>query len=223
MFGNAKIERILLDKSGDPSAYFLDKFVAPHLSELTRCGALEVPKRTGWIPAYILNTGFRQAYPETLRQLAMGFLRRAEMAFYEYEAGVESLRAYLEGKKSRVSLYFLALHHFETFLAQAYQAASHIHAIGKREEMFRSGDGSPLDCLNKLYNASKHSDERIERGEFPDGAMLSIWISNDGLACQTSSLSFSDIAENLTSLSEAADFLVDPVKVAEFVKASRKT
>jgi uncharacterized protein YaeQ len=65
--------------------------------------------------------------------------------------------------------------------------------------LFKKGDNSDLERINKLNNAAKHfSAMQAEQTSTP------IWITNVGLKCADATLSFDELNDNLMALSEAA-------------------
>jgi hypothetical protein len=92
------------------------------------------------------------------------------MAFAEYSRAVECLKDLVGGGQGRWSPYFRTLYYFEAAIAQLYLAYDNMREkLGQNE--FQSGDGSVLDRLNKVFNASKHD---IAATEQP------VWLTNEG-------------------------------------------
>jgi len=104
------------------SNYALDRFVAPHLSELTECNAREISSIVGqsefWLVHFILNTTLRFQIEDPARQLIFGFPRRAQAAVDEYQMGQVSLARWVGASREdrRISDVLRALRHLEAFL-----------------------------------------------------------------------------------------------------------
>lgn len=207
--------------------YFLDTYVAPQLSQLTRADMDDMsnfdPEQASWVANYILNTAFRASYAEGQRQLAMAFLRRAEYAFNEYEAARRTLSEYLAGERHRASRYYQSLLHFETFVSQAYQAYMTVRKLVRGPDPFKSGDGSVHDRLNILYNFVKHSEDKISDGHYPTGAIVPIWMTNEGIVCVKCRLAYSEMADLLRDIGKAARLVVDPPAAMVPAPASKPT
>jgi hypothetical protein len=77
------------------------------------------------------NTLFRVTLDERLRQSLFNFLRRAQFAFREYAPAREQTATYLRSVDA-VSTYFVAIGHWEVFLAYAYQAFELLTRTEKR-------------------------------------------------------------------------------------------
>jgi hypothetical protein len=92
-----------------------------------------------WLSNYVLNSLFRLNLDEPLRQTLFNFLRWTQFAFREYALAREQTMAYLRGVDA-VPTYFLAIGHWETFLAYACQGY----------EIFREGGEDPLHHGRRL-------------------------------------------------------------------------
>jgi hypothetical protein len=72
-------------------------------------------------------------------------------------------------------------------------------ADSKKLTLYKQGDDSELERINKLNNVAKHfSAKQAEQTSTP------IWITNVGLKCADTFLSFDELHDNLMALSEAA-------------------
>ena len=166
------------------TAYSLDKFVAPHLSELTCVGAPDVSDCSEhygrWVNAFILNSMLRVKIEDRYRMLSMQFLRKTDGALQEYHEARDYLVRYLADPGQAVSAYFHALRHFEASLILAYQAYETLRYM-VQERLFEQDDDSPLQRLNRLQNLTKHACQELERGDLPKD--LSLPMVGDGLSC----------------------------------------
>jgi hypothetical protein len=195
------------------TAYSLDKFVAPHLSELTCVGAPDVSDcsehYSRWVNALILNSIFRVKIEDRYRMLSMQFLRKTDGTLQEYHEARDYLARYLADSGQAVSAYFHALRHFEASLILAYQAYEALRYM-VQERLFEQDDDSPLQRLNRLQNITKHACQELERGDLPKDLSLPIWLTDSAVECHDSSLSWSEFADLLTELARVADVVANP-------------
>ena len=195
------------------SDYALDKFVAPALLKLSECNAVDM---TGfddqceyWVANFVLNSLLRVNVQAPYRAYTHVFLCRAEMSFVEHENGRVALHQYVSGERDAITRYLRAVFHFGLFAAQSYQAFEVIRKwIG--QNLFRTGDGSILDRLNKIYIRSKHADKAIDAGLLPPDATAPVWLTNDGLQADGVLLTYNDMADVLKELSSIAGKLSNP-------------
>jgi hypothetical protein len=146
------------------SDYTLDIFIAQKLSKLSECNASDLSDLTDqWLDNFILNNIFNLNLPDKEKAYLLNFLRRVEAVFYEYNKARNALTEYITTDHNRISPIFHALNHFETLFAQLYQAYLLIKSPIEFK-LFTKHDNSVLDRVNKIYNASKHMDERIKKG-----------------------------------------------------------
>lgn len=188
--------------------YALDNFVAHRLSQLTECGAKEIEDAPNWAGAYVLNNVVGvMADPNKVRAYKMNFFRRADGAISSYRAARIHLTEYVRPKwETAVSQYFRALLNLEICVSQLYQGLDLI-ATASNKKVFDRSDGSKEERLNKIYNASKHMNERIEKGEMPEEATSAVWITNSGLECKDAALSFGELEDLLAWAREGAQGL----------------
>jgi len=176
----------------------VDTFISDKITKVTACNAadlyLEFPDAKNWLSGFGLMVIFNDQPPENRRHFAWQFLRRAEMALAEYSLAREALQNLLSGNRGRWSPYFHALTHFETALAQLYQALDSYRKLSKRN-LFESNDDSVEDRLNKIYNISKH--------QLTTGDQL-VWISDSGVETAVAAISYVEIEELLRSLARVA-------------------
>jgi hypothetical protein len=200
------------------SNYALDTFLAPKLSQLGKpelqpLGAASASAET-WVRAFALETMMRVRPDAINRQYIFNFLRRAEAGCIEYEEARCSLVEYTTGgDRNAVSKYFRALRHFESCLSSTYQAFMVGRELLGKNRLFKKGDGSTLDRLNRLYNRAKHSEKAIASGQIPPEGTVPVWIRNDALECTDGSIRFSELRDLLLELCRCADVLSRPGNV----------
>lgn len=176
-----------------------DLYISEKIGQVTKCGTtpvgMEFPALTAWVSAFGLCVILQDHPPAQNRQFALQFIRRVEMACAEYSRASEYLADLIAGGSGRWSPYFRALYHFEAAISQLYLAYD-----GARKKIandyFASGDGSDLDRLNKIYNASKHQIATAEQ---------TLWITNDGVCAEDASISFAELEELLRSCAHIAN------------------
>ena len=193
--------------------YGLDRAFAPFLSRLHECGAapleFDATLRPGWLSKYIITTQFTWPLAGPMRQIGFGLIRRADQAAEEYEAGRRELEAYIHTEPTtRMYRYSRALGHFETCLASTYQGWLHVRAFHPEKlPLFEKGDGSDVERVNALYNASKHAEERLDAGEGADESTLLIWFTNTGLQSKKAALEFTELRKLVDQLSRIANMV----------------
>jgi hypothetical protein len=212
---------------GRLSNYALDKFVAPKMSELTECSIRDMSNYSSqsvhWLSNFVSNSIFGPRVEPKPMQYAFFFLRRVEAAFREYDSARCALYDYLSGERERVSVYFKALFHFETCIAQIWQAYDQTMSFWKREtgeknKIFEPGDGSVYERLNKLYNDSRHAVDNI-----PEDSTVPVWLTNTGIEAKENSISFAELADLLREIGDCADTISNPrVPPRNEVSSTRK-
>ena len=200
---NQKKDIVVKAKGARLSNIFLDTYIAPKLSSLTEFKARDASEKLKpWVNNFIFNSTFRFKVPEPTKTYYFNFLRRAEGAFIEYEYARKALEDYINTKRNnpernKISPYFRGLLHFETFIAQLYQAYEFLMTFSKMK-LFNRGGGTIIEKIHKLYITSTHMDRRIEEGRLLDNATAAIWITNDGLECKDVKVTFDEIYEALS-------------------------
>ncbi len=202
------------------SDYALDKFVAPKLSELTACGADKLAEPENLLSNFILNNIVVVRYVEPMRANAFNMIRRVDQASYEYEQGRDNLSKYLNTPPEVISPYFRALSHFEQCVAMLYQSALFAARLVDEKVLYKQGDGSFFERMNKLYTASKHMVERIEQGRIPVDATTGVWLTNDGIECEDASVNFAELREALIERQGMARYVAEelPKQVQETLR-----
>lgn len=193
----------------------LDHAFAPKLSQLYICGAdaLESSalQRSGWLSKYILTTLFTMPLADPMRQLGFSLIRRADHAAQEYERGREELAGYIATEpRERIVRYSRSLSYFETAIAATYQCWAIVRMLHPdRPSLFEPADGSDIERMNMIYNASKHLDERLIRGQAAEESTLHIWLTNDGIETKFTQITFVEFRDLIDSLCRIADKLAN--------------
>jgi hypothetical protein len=195
------------------SNYALDKFVAPKLSKLTECNIRDMSNYSSqsdhWVSNFVLKSISPPVAPKT-RQYAFFFLRRAEAAFREYDSARGASYDYLSEERERVSVYFKALFHFETCIAQMWQAYDQTMSFGEsitgeKALFYEPRDGSVYERLNKLYNYSRYAGDNT-----PEDSTVPVWLTNTGIEAKENSISFAELADLLSEIGDYADTISNP-------------
>jgi hypothetical protein len=213
------------------SDHALDTYMAPELSKFTSASIPDVSayaqKREWWVRNFFLNSMLGTTVDAPVRQYMVNYLRRAELAFQEYELGRERTLNYLETPRGGgIGHYMAAIGHWEVFLGQAWHANQLLsYMVGwNGQGIFSQGDGSPEERLNFLYNRSKHAESSISGDFYPENGTLCLWLYNDGLKVKGDEkkgghLTFAEIFEILEELGKWADRIEDPGTLREKVLA----
>lgn len=185
--------------------YAIGGFLGHDVAQITECGAGELENaERNWLPRFFLNTMLRVRLGRPTHHIAIGYLRRVEVAFEAYERGRKELQHFVETDMSTISPYFRALSSFESCVSQSYQALELLMMLFNRE-LFSKGENSDEEQLNLLYNRSKHLNKEIRHGDYPVNHTGPVWLTNDGLAGQDLSFSFDMCRELLKKLAFYAE------------------
>jgi hypothetical protein len=167
----------------------ISEFISARAIAVTECNAQdlseEFPTAPDWVTGFGLMVIFNDKPKLAFRPFALQLIRRCEMALANYGHARRSLQDLIAGDRRRWSPYYRALSYFEAAVAQLYQAYVHMHKL-LGTPLFAKNDGSPLQRLNHIYNASKH--------ETPSEADT-VWITNAGLETKGVAISFAEIEE----------------------------
>lgn len=197
------------------TTYGLDNFFAQEISALSECNAPDLADNFAevepLIDNFILNSIFTSPIKTEEKPYIFGIIRRVQMALVEYQNGRTLLLLFLNDSKKNTSLYFQALSHFEIAVTQLYQAYDFWRQLGKKREsketnLFKTGDGSPLQKLNRLYNVSKH----LEPSTIPEGNLHHVWISNNGICASEVTMSFTELADLVKEYVAVANAFSNP-------------
>jgi hypothetical protein len=118
---------------------------------------------------------------------------------------------YVQRRDIGVSLYARALFNLEICVSQLDLGLRLVAtALGTRP--FDESDGSKEQRLREIYEASKHMDDRIKKGQMPGEALSAVWITNSGLECKSRkgkdvTLSFGELEELLARTRRQAEHI----------------
>jgi len=206
------------------STYFLDKFVAPGITDFT---SAEIPDMTAydpesrfWLANFVLNSGLGGNFHPPGNAYAYNYLRRAVAAFSEHEEARKATLGFLSSNRQSLSRYAAATLHWEFFLGQSWHAYLLLRGLFKFLtkqdvlQVFVRGEGSVEERLNDLYNQMKHVESRIENGQMIEGATLPVWLRNEGLRSTDALLTYAETGDILCDLAKWANIIVDPGEMA---------
>jgi hypothetical protein len=155
---------------------------------------VEFPNSKNWVSGFALMAIFVNQPPKEKRPFALQFVRRIEMAIAEYARMRAEVQDLLYGP--RWSPYYRALHHGEVAAAMLYQAYDLTRKKLKLPNNFEPGDGSALQRLNCIYNASKHVAADTQDP---------VWLSNFGIHTAEGNLLYSEFEDLARSLARIAE------------------
>jgi hypothetical protein len=204
------------------SAQIRDNHIAPGVSSFTSAEIPDMSQYTKesphWVANFFLNSAFTAKFRPPMDVYAYNFLRRAQFAFTEHALARESTLRFLEGGNQSVTRYVEALHHWESFLGQAWHAYALLQkAWGGKG--FDKGDGSVEQRLNAIYNQMKHVESRIDNAQMQPGATVPVWLENQGLRSIDANLTYAESGEVLMELAKYADALMNPKTAKEVLNA----
>jgi hypothetical protein len=203
-------------------AQIRDNHIAPGVSSFT---SAEIPDMSvyskespHWVANFFLNSAFTSRFKAPMDAYAYNYLRRAQFAFTEHALAREVTLRFLQGGSQSVTRYVEALHHWESFLGQAWHAYNLLHkAWGGKG--FEKHDGSVEQRLNALYNQMKHVESRIDNAQMLPGATVPVWLENQGLRSIDTNVTFAESGEVLKDLAKYADALMNPQTAKEALNA----
>lgn len=166
------------------------------------------PLRGSWLNAFLLTSSFVVRLSPDKRAYMFNFIRRTEGAFFAYREARNALIDYIHSPRNVVSPYFRSLLNFEVCISQCWQGLE-LFMKDSGQRLYEPDDGSGMERLHGLYIDSKHMDRMIDKGELPDAATASVWITNQGLegTGAASMLSFTGLVAILTSMGRCAEQL----------------
>lgn len=178
--------------------YAVENFISKRITEITCVGPAdlspEFPNASAWLSRLGMLAILTNQFAPEIRPFAIQFVRRTEMALAEYTRARSELVTLLGGTR-RWSPYFRALHHIEVSASMLYQAYD-LSRKKLKTDLFQSGDGSPLQRLNLIYNTSKH-----QAADADDP----IWLSDVSIHTPQTELTYRDFEELLRSCARIAE------------------
>jgi hypothetical protein len=191
-------------------AVVLNRYGAPGLSELTKCGAPPLDELSHQLKHFVLNDIFIRTYHDIAGRLILMFGRRLQNAVSEYIAAREILLTYLQ-KLPQTNNHFLqamaATTHFEQCIASACEAAKLLHRMAELAKLPKADDEREKR-LTLIWNRSKHFDEDIGNTSIAnDDISAPVWLTNEKICCSKSDIDFTGLHSFLTDLHNIFEFL----------------
>jgi hypothetical protein len=199
----------------------LDEFYAPSISKLVECKA---PDLTGqheeakyWIANNFLNSVVSNMFGRTIKnqykQYFINLLFRTQVAFADYHEGRSLTIEFIQKSSSgnpAVQKYFQAVSRWESCLLNLQMFMDIYNKLNKfrgtNELAFNEKDSSSSEYrLYKMANTVKHWGERISNNIHEYRHTIPLWIINDGLSCNSYSISYIELSEIISSVALAAD------------------
>jgi hypothetical protein len=205
----------------------LDTQIAPGIS--TFCDAT-IPDITGmfpeaehWATNYFLNSVFRGGYAHGVRQVVVGFLRRATLSYTAFHEATQSTRAFLDGAdptNPRIAKYYQTIGKWETFAINMTIAADLFKWINNGDGAFSKNDGSKECRLYELGNKVKHLSGSVDLGHCTINDSLPLWIDSAGLHSFGFNVTYQEASEVLVDICNLANELQDPLGRLERMNSS---
>jgi hypothetical protein len=211
------------------NSQLLDKLIAPGISTFTQA---TIPDLTGrfsqadhWVGNFFLNSIFRGSYSDDVRQLVLGFLRRAQLAITAYNDARDLTLKYLDGMapdNPRLRAYYAATARWENFAIESSILLDIFRYINGGQGAFVKGDRSLEDRLYHLANKVKHiGDDIRNKGLYGVTDSVALWLSDAGLNGIGVQVTYTEAAGFLEDVAKMADEIQDPLGLAE--KAQSKS
>lgn len=182
------------------SIYALDRFVAQDMSKLTKLSikslAEEFPNADKWFAQFVLRRIFQAHVPDEKTALAFAIIRRTHAALQEWEfAGAAA-----QGDLRSVGTYFNVLRHLESCISAVWQGLAFARkSLG--QELFKKGDGTVYECINWVYNVSRHFDPEA----LPQGDLHRVWLSDQAMHTREQTISFDELREAIRMLARISE------------------
>lgn len=196
------------------AAHITDTYIATEISKFDQAEIPDMstsqPETLHWLSNYTLNSVLSGALPSPQREHRFAFLRQAMIAYSEHNMARYATLTFLEAEEQSFGRYFIAIHHWEQFLAGAWHALDALERAGIVGRLYEPGDGSIAEDLHGLYLQTKHAESQVENGRMPSQGELAIWLCNSGLRSDDHELTFDETGELLTRIRDWAHVVEDP-------------
>ena len=209
----------------------LDKLVAPGISTFTQATIPDLadrfPQADHWVINFFLNSYFVASYTDDTRQLVLGFLRRAQLAFAAYTDARDLTLKYLDGNdpdNPRIRAYYAATARWERFTIESSIMLDIFRYINGGQGAFVKGDRSLEDRLSHLANKVKHiGDDIRNKGLYRITDSVALWLSDAGLNCVDAQITYTEASQFLDDIAKVADEIQNPLGLAEKAQGKSAT
>lgn len=199
------------------SARVLNQLVAPGIASFVRAEIPDIspqfPQAEHWLANYFLNSVLGGSFRPGVRQLALGYLRRAHHGFAAYHRGRRLTIDYLEGKtrnSPRIRAYYDAIAEWEMFTLQASMAMDLYRSLNRGSGAFEKGNGSREQRLYTVANQVKHVASCVASGQCKETDSVPLWLTEEGIHSFGVQVSFAEAAAVLHDIATLADALQAP-------------
>jgi hypothetical protein len=205
------------------NSQLLEKHIAPGISTFTQATIPDLadgfPEADHWVVNFFLNSNLRASYSDNVRQLVLGFLRRAQLAVTAYGDARGLTLKYLDGNEPdnpRIRAYYAAIARWEHFTIESSIMLDIWRYINGGQGAFAKGDRSLEDRLYHLANKVKHIGDDIQnRGLYRVTDSVALWLSDTGLHGVDAQVTYTEAAQFLRDVAKVAHEIQDPLGLAE--------
>lgn len=194
----------------------LERFVAPGITSFDQA---EIPdlrqvhdQHPYWLANHFLESILATAYQGFYRQYVFNSLYRIQTAFSSYHEARDLTGKYLSITildNPAIGAYFQALAKWETCFLN-WQILVEIFNKMSKEHLFQADDGSAEQRAYSISNAIKHTGKFIARGDYNNGALIPLWLSNNGFHSLESFISYQELGNLMLDAAKFADELQSP-------------
>ena len=171
-----------------------------------------------WCTNHFLNSVFCLRWSSPVRQIAIGFMRRADHAHTAYQNArtltLDYVKTYQLHNPS-IRGYYNAVSAWETFAIDFTIACDLFKWFNQGTGAFSKKDGSKEMRLYEIGNKVKHLPKCVNAKELTRDDVLPLWIDADGLHSFQLAISFEECAQILRDICRVADEFQSPVKFRE--------
>ncbi|WP_428484601.1 hypothetical protein [Rhodopila sp.] len=214
------------------SDYVMNGFGAPHLSELTECGALEIDEPKNYLGSLVLNNLFTVRYPDPMKRLTVMFGRRSDDAVRQHRAGWELLLSYIQRLPQGNDHFLVALRavtHFEHCIGSTCQADALfrrlIDLVDGRDPSEPPDSRDRERRLRLIWNRAKHFDEDLKSPNIvAEDITAPVWLTNTGISAERATVTWIELHSVLTAQQEALKYVAEtlPNKIVEMRKVAEQ-
>lgn len=194
----------------------LERLIAPGITTFDRA---EIPdlrqvhdQHPYWLANHFLENILGLAYQGVYRQYVFNSLYRIQMAFSTYHEARDLTAKYLSITildNPAIGAYFQALACWETCFLN-WQILVEIFIKMSNESLFKADDGSAEQRAYSIATAIKHTGKFIARGKYSNGALIPMWLRNDGFHSLESYISYQELGNLMLDAAKFADGIQSP-------------
>ena len=207
------------------SSVLLNRYLAPGISEFTRCDAPDItadhPEAPHWLANHFLNSAFRGTFKNKYRQYAMNQIFRAQVSFADYHEARGLTAEYLvkgNPHNPATRAYFRAIARWECCLLNLQIFIDVMNKMKKElkdDPVFEDGDGTAEQRSYGMANTVKHFGSDVSCDRHHEEHTVPLWLTNAGLQTHSHALTFRELAKLVSEVATAASELQDPKSFGE--------